>query len=410
MIDLPAIFAKLQPFLPFLGIAFAIALLATPLIAKLAFKIGALDLPGYLRNRNDRTAERRIHDRIVPKLTGLVLMLPVILVLLSNNQFKALPWGIFAGGFVLLIAGIIDDKFDISGRQQLLFQIVAAILVVVSGVSITYIEVLGIDIDLAQLGVPILQGAINYTFLFPADLITVFWIVAVINFIGWSDGVDGVHGAVAIIAISTLLLITLRSPSLLPSLVILISLLLGSNLGFYPFNFEPAKMFYGGSGTYINGFFLAVIAIMSTSKLATSIIILGLPIFDAILVIYLRTKANPEVLRNPLKILSISDKNHLHHRLLDVGYSKRMVLLVEVTMMLVLCLIALFFVGLENDSLAIVGALVITSLIFTLIAFGRKRAERIRIQVAQEQEKQPKVEVRYAQPEVKKEEVEKFKY
>lgn len=409
MINFTAIFENLQPYLPYLLFAVVVAFIATPLVGKIGFKLGALDLPAHLRGRGDQTVNRRIHDRIVPKLTGIILVLPVILILLFNDGLHGIPWGILAGLGVLLVAGILDDKYDLSGKQQLIFQAIAAFTVVLSGVSITYIQVAGIQIDLTSWSQAIQVGNFVYNFIFPADLVTIVWIVAVINFVGWADGVDGVHGALTIIAGNTLLFVAIKGGAAMPALLVFTSLMLGANLGFYPFNLFPAKMFYSGSGAFVNGFFLAVASIMSTSKLATAIITLGVPIFDAVLVILLRIKANPEVLKNPLRILSISDKNHLHHRLLDVGYSKNTVLLIEVTVMVILCFGALYFSGFENDSLALVGTLVLIIVIFNIIAIGRKRAERIRIQFEEQEKLRPQIEVKYTSP-TSGEKVEKYTY
>lgn len=409
MIDFGAIFENLQPYLPYLGFAALVAFLVTPLVGKLGFKVGALDLPAHLRGRGDQTVDRRIHDRIVPKLTGIILVAPLILVLLFNNGLRGLPWGILAGLGILLVAGILDDKYDLSGKQQLMFQVAAAIAVLLSGVSITYIQVAGLEIDLTNWSHAFQIGNFVYNFIFPADLVTIIWIVAVINFVGWADGVDGVHGALTMLAGFTLLFVAIKGDAAMPAVLVFIVLMLGSNLGFYPFNLFPAKMFYSGSGAFVNGFFLAVASIMSTSKLATAIITLGVPLFDAALVILLRIKANPEVLRNPLKILSISDRNHLHHRLLDVGYSKNTVLLIEVTVMVILCFAALYFSGFENDSLALVGAGIVIIVIFNIIAIGRKRAERIRLQIEQQERERPQIEVKYTSPTTETK-VEKYTY
>lgn len=381
-----------------------VALLITPLIGKLALYIGAVDLPAHLRNRGDKTTERRIHDTITPKLAGLVLATPVILILLFNNGLHNIPWGVIAGGALMLVVGIIDDKFELSGKQQLAMQAVAAALVVLSGLSISFVQVGGIRLDFAQF-----STSLGLDPLLIPGIITILWIVALINFIGWSDGVDGVHGALTIIATLTMWFIATRVEGLPSSILVLVALILGSNLGFYPYNLFPAKIFYAGSGTNVNGFFLAVGSILVTAKLETAVILLGLPIFDALLVIALRTKANPEVLKNPLKILAISDRNHLHHRLLDVGYSKPTVLLIELSLMLILCFIALFVSGLESaTALPLVGSLTLVVIAFSVISIGKKKAERIKLQAELEEKSKPQIEVKFV--EHKEDSNEKFTY
>lgn len=404
MPNFASILQNLQPYVGFLTLGVVVAVIVTPMIGRLAHKIGAVDLPAALRGRGDKTSDRRIHDRVTPKLAGAVLAIPILLVLAQGSELTQLPWGILVGGLIMLVVGLADDKFELSGRQQLIAQIIAAICVTSSGLTISFIQLAGIELDLTlastSLGLP--------ATLIPS-VATVFWIVAIINFIGWSDGVDGVHGALAIIAMLTMWFIATRVANLPEGTLTLIALILGANLGFYVYNIYPAKIFYAGSGTGVNGFFLAVIAILVTAKLGTAIILLGLPIFDALLVIYLRIKAHPEVRRNPLKILTISDRNHLHHRLLDVGYSKPSVLMIELSLMLVLCFIALTFSGIETSLVPLVGSLAIIALSFSVIAVARQRLARKQKILAEAKLKQPQIEVKY-EPASNQQPSEKFTY
>lgn len=392
MINFDIILQNFSPYLPYVGFGFIVAFIATPLVAKLAFKLWAVDLPAHLRGRGDSTADRRIHEGIVPKFTGIVLFLPILLVLLSGTQLSALPWGILAGAAVMIIAGLLDDKFDLPAKTQLLLQVFAAGLVVVSGVTITFVQVAGVSMDFSAWSHVFQVGNFVYNMILPADLITLFWIVGVINFVGWVDGVDGVHGSLTMLAALTIMLIMIRAGGVMPALIILTALFIGGNLGFFPYNFSPAKMFYSGA-TMFTGFTLAVLALMSTSKLAITIIVLGLPLFDAILVVFLRFREHPELLRNPIKILSISDKNHLHFRLLDLGYSKRMVMFLELTIMGMFCLVAFYFSGFENDTLALAAGVIAIGVIFVIIAIGRKRAAKIAARKLAEEAARPKIEV-----------------
>ncbi len=409
MIDIPSIWQNVIPYLPFFIVGLFVTILSIPVVARIARKLGAVDLPAHMRQRTDKTAERRIHDNPVPKLTVVSLALSILVGYLAFPELRNLPWGIPAGIAIMTVAAILDDKYNLSGKQQLLFQFFAATAVVISGISVTFIQVAGVEIDLVSWSQKIFElGPISYQLLFPADIITILWIVALVNFVGWVDGIDGVHGALIIVACSVLLLIALHSPGANSTLIILIMIFLGANVGFYGYNFPPAKMFYSAA-TMLTGFLIAVISIMSTSKFAVSIIVLGLPIFDAILVIAMRIKSNPEVLRNPLKILNISDKNHLHFRLLDVGYSRKTVLLIELSIILGLSLVAFFFSGFEDDSLAIVFGILLMVVVFTLIAIVRKKAQSIASAKVEQAKEQPQVDVVYLSPESKGQ-MEKFTY
>lgn len=133
---------------------------------------------------------------------------------------------------------------------------------------------------------------------------------------------------------------------------------------------------YGSIGDYINGFLLAVFAILGSTKWTASLIILAMPIIDGILVVYMRFKSNPELIKTPLKILQISDKNHLHHRLLDAGYSKKTVTLIETAMMVVVCTIALIFSNLRTDVLAFILGIAFIFVSFAVVFVLKKRGKR----------------------------------
>lgn len=394
--------------IPYFLISLGLAIVLTPLIGKLAVRVGALDLPGYLRSRLDHTAERRIHDRIVPKLGGLATALAIILTLLLTNTFENLRWGIIAGIILITVIGILDDIYNLSARVQLAGQAVAAILVVLSGVTIASIQVAGVFINLNSYSTNLEIGSFIYHFVFPADIITILWIVGLINAINWVGGIDALNGAFSSVASFTMLIIAMRTGNV--PLAFVIAVYLGGVLGVLPYNYNPAKIFYGTVGEFLNGFLLAVFAILGGSKLPLAIIILGLPIIDAVWVVALRIRAHPEIIKHPMKILTISDKNHLHHRLLSLGYSQKAVLFIEVAIMSVLCTIAFYFSGFSNEFVALVGALALIICVFALISIGRNYNQRQQQKQLAIKAKAPKVEIKIVNPEDKPEEDEKYAY
>jgi UDP-GlcNAc:undecaprenyl-phosphate GlcNAc-1-phosphate transferase len=356
-------------------IAFAISFLITPLVAKIASKVGAVDLPSTLRGKRDKTSSRRIHTVSKPKFGGVSMFISIILVLFLKDYIPQLPSGVILGALIIFVVGLLDDIFEIDSKWSLLGQVLAAFAVVLSGNTILAIDFRLFQLDFNMYSDLVFNFAgITYNFIFPADLITILWIVGLINVVNWTDGADGVTGGITSVAAVVLLLIVLLNGDIF--LASVIAIFLGSVLGVLPFNYNPSKIFYASSGAFLAGYYLAVFAIFAGARWTASITILGLFIVDAIFVIILRLRDHPEARRNPLKLLSISDKNHLHHRLLAAGYSHKVVMLIEVSIMLLLGTIAFIFTGIEEEYLALFAGGTFIVVAFTIIAFIRKRSAK----------------------------------
>lgn len=395
---LPQIVINYTELIPYFLLALGICLLVMPFIGKMAFRIGALDMPAYLRtNRNERGLETRINPKITPRSGGIAMVIAILATLIITGAMGYLTWGIILGIIILTIAGILDDTYELSGNVMIIFQFIAAALVILSGISIANIQVAGIAIDFSTFTSTFSIGSFIYNFVFPGDLITLVWIVGIMNFINWVGGIDALHGSVTAIADVALLLIAMRTGNF--PLAAIITVHLGGVLGVLFYNYPPSKIFYGGVGEFINGFLLAVFAILGGSKQATSIIILGLPILDAVWVIFLRLKsAGRAGLRNPVRVVFTSDRNHLHHRLLDVGYNWKTVVLIETVMMSLLATIAFYFSGFSDEFILLGAAFTMLLIIFAIIAIARRREQR-RKELAQVKEsRMPKIEVKMANP------------
>lgn len=391
---------------PFGLLAFIISLLLTPWAGQIAAKVGAIDMPAHLRGRGERVVTR-INSKITPRLGGIGLAAGLLIVI-AFTEVSGFRWGIVAGIIILTIFGILDDIYDISSSWQFLIQFLVAGLVVISGVTIPFIQVAGITFDFASSTSLIQIGDFIYRFIFPADLITILWIVGIMNFVNWASGIDALNGSLSAIAALTMLLIAMRTGNV--ALAALIATYLGATLGVLPFNYHPSKIFYG-FGEYINGFLLAVFAILSGGKLAIAIVILGLPIVDAVAVMITRIAGKPESLLRPwslLRVVTTGDRNHLHHKLLDMGFSWKMVLLLEAAIMGVFCTIAFYFSGFSDAFLALIlGISGLITLLLVITLFSR-RAQRHKQIKAEQAAAQPKVEVKIAQEEETP--VEKFTY
>jgi len=248
-----------------------------------------------------------IHQRDVPRYGGAFLIIVFFVAMLAwyflsarDNRLLLLAFM----SFIILIFGLADDKYDLSVLLQLLFQIFVASLLVLFGISITRItNPFGGSFSLGMF----------------SGLITILWVIAIMNVINWIDGIDGLSLSIGIISCGTLLTLSLLPKVNQPFSAILAGIILVLLLVLFPFVFPPAKIFLGTSGSMFLGFIIAVIAIISGGKIATAFLVLGIPILDAARVIISRVRAHKSIFK--------ADKSHLHHRLLELGYSQRSIVL-----------------------------------------------------------------------------------
>lgn len=288
-------------------VAFMISFFTTPLARKLAFKIGAVDIP---------KDERRMHKKPIPRLGGIAIVtgffVSIGFILLSSlieNGSLTLDrriLGFFAGLVIIVILGIVDDIKELKAGIKFVIQIAAACCVAFTGTSIQEITNPFSVTGMTSLGV----------FSIP---ITVIWIVGVTNAMNFIDGLDGLAAGVASIASLSLLFISVFAGQ--SGAVVLTAALAGACLGFLPFNFNPAKIFMGDTGSTFLGFALGCISILGLIKsyaaiaIAVPLLVLGLPIFDTAFAIFRRIANGKSIMQ--------ADRGHLHHRLIDMGFSQR---------------------------------------------------------------------------------------
>ena len=344
-------------FLPGFIEAFVFTFLITPFIGMIAQKNKVLDLPGPLRKDNDETASRRIHK--VPKpLLGGAGVIGVFLIITFINVSLSTPYYYFiAGIMLLLILGVVDDIMQLNSKIQFLGQVAAALLVVLSGKGINFINnPFTKNIFFFNQGT---VEVLNHTYFISSSIITIAWILLLINSVKWVAGTDGLVEGNSFIASSVLALLSVRVRTFTTaSMGFIFS---GALLGFLPFNFNPSKIFSGSSGKSVYGYILAVLAIISGGKLATAMLTLSIPILDAIYVIYTRIREKKP--KSIFQLMAISDKNHLHHKLLNLGFSQKGVAITEYTITLILGIIALVFTGMHKAlALFTAGCIILLSL------------------------------------------------
>lgn len=288
--------------IPFV-VAALIAFATTPFVIRIAPKIGAMDIP---------KDDRRVHKDPMPLIGGVAMYLAI-----AVGMFVFLPKTrdfvtIFAGATIILFSGLKDDMVGTTPKEKLFHQLLAAAIVIWGGVQIDFVTNPFADgnpiLHLSWIGIPL----------------TLFWIVGITNTLNLIDGLDGLAGGVALISALSFTFVALKLE--MDQIAILAALVSGACLGFLPFNFNPAKIFMGDTGALFLGFMLAVISIegvmksVATIAMLVPIIILGVPIFDTTFAIFRRLLSGQSIMA--------ADKSHLHHRLLERGFSQRKTVLI----------------------------------------------------------------------------------
>ncbi len=334
------------------GIAFIATCIFTPAVRIVAGKLGIVDTPD---------GRRKLHDTIIPLGGGVGVLLGSIASLwvvcswtsLSGSAFQQdarFFVGLGAAALLIVVVGLIDDRFGLRGRQKLAGQVAAVGLLIFAGLSVNHIQLFGWSIELGLLSVPF----------------TMFWLLGAINAFNLIDGIDGLATSVGVIL--SLAIAGMAWATGHPVDAVIALALCGSLLGFLVYNFPPASIFLGDAGSMLIGLLLGVLAIRSSLKgpatvaLAAPAVMWAIPIFDVSMAI-LRRKLTGRSLYE-------TDRGHLHHCLLRRGFSGRKTLL----WIGVLCACtaggALISVMLQNEWFAVLSAALVLGIMILTRLFG----------------------------------------
>ena len=282
-----------------LMVAAVVALITTPIVRTLAFKVGAVDVP---------KDARRMHKHPIPRMGGLAIFFGFILSTLVFMPLTEQLRGMLLGAVLIVILGIFDDIYALPAKPKFLVQIVAATIAAMSGNCVEFLSNPNIFSsepywELGWLSIPF----------------SVLWIVGITNAVNLIDGLDGLACGVSTISSTTLLVIALTVAE--PEVAILMAALAGACAGFLPYNLNPAKIFMGDTGSTFLGFILATVSIQGLFKFyaiisfAVPFLVLGLPIFDTCFAILRRVSKG----QSPMA----PDRGHIHHRLIDMGFNQK---------------------------------------------------------------------------------------
>jgi len=281
-------------------IAFLLSYVSVPLVRVLAFKCGAVDVP---------KDSRRMHKTPIPRMGGLAIFFGFIVSYLCfADTIEPKHLGILAGALILVCTGIIDDRRPLRAMTKLVFQLIAALIPVLMGLRIDFLTNPIIFLE---------NATFNISFL--SIPITIIWIVGLTNALNLIDGLDGLAAGISTIASVSLIVVCVifgSTNSLIPLIAIA-----GATIGFLPYNINPAKIFMGDTGALFLGYMLATLSVDGFFKSFAAIsfiiplIVLGLPLFDTSFAIF-RRLLNGQPIMKP-------DRSHLHHKLVDAGFSQR---------------------------------------------------------------------------------------
>ncbi len=316
----------LPPYLCLLGISFLVSFFLTPIASKIAWRVDAVDYP----------AARRINRKPIPRMGGIAvfggiassffmqllgarhLSWPVMLQpspLLDINY-----WAVAVSFVVIFATGLIDDKYQLSPKQKLLGQVIAACVAVSGGL------VIGKVVN------PLTDQFIDFGWIsYP---ITIVYLVAYSNIINLIDGLDGLASGISCISSLTMFILSMMAGRL-DAAALAISIT-GSTLAFLRYNFHPASIFLGDSGALLLGFALGTVSLLSVTRIAglttiiVPLVIAGIPIIDTFSAIVRRSRAHVSI--------GQADRGHIHHRLMEEGFDQRGAVLVMYSWTAILCM------------------------------------------------------------------------
>lgn len=289
-------------FFPLLS-AFLIALLVTPLVIFIYRRLGWLEPPHRFKDT---------HTYPVPRGGGIPIFLALVLAGVLFLPLDQHLRGILVGATLLTFVGILDDRFNLNPYLRLVACFLAAGAAIASGIGIAFVSnPLGGIIRLDQPQIHFYLFGEPRSIWLLADFFALIWIVFLTNIVNWSKGFDGQLPGIVVIASLTVACLALRFSADVTQwpVTILAAITAGAYLGFLPYNFYPQKIMPGYGGGSLAGFLLAILAILSTTKVGTAIVVLGIPFIDAVYSIIRRIAAG----RSPVW----GDRGHLHHKILD---------------------------------------------------------------------------------------------
>lgn len=332
--------------------AFFLSAIFTPCIRLFMIRSGVID--------RANAEERKIHTKHTPLGGGLAIYISFVLVtgyLLMQNLIGDViqekhVYGLFLGGLVLMIGGFIDDKYRLKATFQFVAPIIATLIIIAFGIGpheITNPFGGVVRLDQWQISIDSLG-----TLVVLADIVIFFWLMGVMFTTKLLDGLDGLVTGIVTIGALMIYFLSMQQQWFQPEVALLALVFAGACLGFLVWNWNPASIFLGEGGSLFTGFVLGTIAIISGGKIATTLLVLGIPILDIARVMYLRVSRKQS--------LFVGDSEHLHFKLLHSGLSQRQAVLLFYAISLLFGMSTLFLQS-KQKLIALIFLLILMILI-----------------------------------------------
>lgn len=321
--------------------ALVVTFVLTPVVKNLAVRIGAVDKPDA----------RKVHHGLIPRMGGLAIYAGFMVSAVTTIGFTYELVGIMAGATFLIVVGIADDMISLPPKVKLLGQIIAAAIpVVIFNINIDWIQLPGL-------------GILYFPMVISIPL-TIFWIIGFINTVNLIDGLDGLAAGIATIASIAIALLAFQMGQWVAAAAMVS--MTGACLAFLQYNFNPAKIFMGDTGSMFLGYVIAAVSVAGSMKTAATTVLivplvaLAVPITDTFLAI-IRRKSSGVPIFSP-------DKNHLHHRLLAKGLKQKQVVLIMYALTAFFSCVALLIIHLSTFA----GLAIVALALAVFILWARK--------------------------------------
>lgn len=353
--------------------AFVLSLLLTFLVKKIILKLKIVDDPAV-------APEIKIQKKPIPYSGGLAIFVALAAIMLFfvyffpdrliglNIEIKHV-WGIVIAGLVLMIGGIIDDKYRLSAKKSIIAPIVAALVVIACGIGIKVItNPFGGVFHLDTIEWEVLQfRGVPYHITLWSDLFTFVWLIGMMYTTKLLDGLDGLVTGVSVIGALMIFFLTTTTIFFQPDTALISIIFAGACFGFLVLNFNPAKIYLGEGGSLLTGFMLGTLAIISGGKIATALLIMGVPILDVVWIIIRRAIVEK---RSPFKV---GDNKHLHFRLLSIGFSHKQAVLFYYLIAIAFGVLTLFLQS--KEKLIALGILLIFMLVMAICLVSKRKTK-----------------------------------
>ncbi len=330
-----------------------------PFLTAFAFSAGIILLillVPIFRRHIWRSGYRHKGKEFVSRLGGLAMLIAFLMTFFLDPHLVMTRElvGLFAGAILILFFGLWDDVSELNWKVQVFFQVALTVIVFIFGMRITSFP-----------------NPLGGAWFFPIDNFVIIgfallfvWMFFVMNAMNWLDGLDGLSGGTACITFLTIFFLSLKPEVNQPPIAILASIGMGATLGFLFFNVYPARIVAGTVGSMFLGFLIATLAIIAGTKIATALLVLALPIADAVWVIMMRLRARRSIFE--------ADKRHLHYKLMELGWSERRI---SWTFFFATACIAL--IALSTEALGkFVAILIVLGIVFLFLFFVERKTEQ----------------------------------